>query len=59
MQNPFRYFNNSPEMIRVRVMSYMRYPLSLRQLEGNLSQTACIPWAILACCEVYRARLVE
>ena len=36
MQNPFRYFNNSPEVIRSAVMLYVRYPLSLRQLEDLL-----------------------
>ncbi len=33
MQNPFRYFNSSPEIIRLAVMMYVRYPLSLRQVE--------------------------
>ena len=32
MENPFRYFNNSPEVIRLAVMMYIRYPLSLRQV---------------------------
>ncbi len=36
MGNPFRYFNNSPEMIRLAVMMYIRYPLSLRQVEDIL-----------------------
>ena len=36
MQNPFRYFNSSPEVIRLRVMMYIRYPLSLRQVEDVL-----------------------
>ena len=36
MQNPFRYFNSSPEVIRLAVMMYIRYPLSLRQVEGIL-----------------------
>jgi putative transposase len=31
MENPFRYFNGSPEVIRLAVMMYIRYPLSLRQ----------------------------
>ena len=35
MQNPFRYFNSSPEVIRLAVMMYIRYPLSLRQVEGH------------------------
>lgn len=36
MQNPFRYFNSSPEVIRLAVMLYARYPLSLRQVEDML-----------------------
>ena len=31
MRNPFRYFNSSPEVIRLTVMMYIRYPLSLRR----------------------------
>ena len=29
--NPFRYFNSSPEVIRLVVMMYVRFPLSLRK----------------------------
>jgi putative transposase len=36
MNNPFRYFNSSPEVIRLTVMMYVRYPLSLRQVEDLL-----------------------
>ncbi len=36
MTNPFRYFNSSPEVIRLAVMMYIRYPLSLRQVEDLL-----------------------
>ncbi|MHA1164922.1 MAG: IS6 family transposase [Alphaproteobacteria bacterium] len=36
MQNPFRYFNSSPEVISLVVMMYIRYPLSLRQVEDLL-----------------------
>ena len=36
MHNPFRYFNSSPEVIRLAVMLYVRYPLSLRQVEDIL-----------------------
>jgi putative transposase len=36
MRNPFRYFNSSPEIIRLTVMMYVRYPLSLRQVEDLL-----------------------
>lgn len=36
MKNLFRYFNSSPEVIRLTVMLYIRYPLSLRQVEDIL-----------------------
>ncbi len=36
MHNPFRYFNSSPEVIRLAVMMYLRDPLSLRQVEDLL-----------------------
>ncbi len=36
MNNPFRYFNRSPEVIRLAVMMYICYPLSLRQVEDLL-----------------------
>ena len=36
MKNPFRYFNSSPELIRLTVMMYVRYPFSLRQVEDLL-----------------------
>jgi putative transposase len=32
-QDPFRWFDSSPEMIRLVVMMYVRYPLSLRNVE--------------------------
>ncbi len=38
MRNPFRYFNSSPEVIRRAVMMYVRFPLSLRQVEDLLSE---------------------
>ena len=36
MHNPFRYFNSSLEVIRSAVTLYVRYPLSLRQVEDLL-----------------------
>ena len=36
MRDPFRYFNSSPEVIRLAVMMYVRYPLSLKQVEDLL-----------------------
>ncbi len=38
MRNPFCYFNSSPEVIRLTVMMYVRYPLSLRQVEDLLHE---------------------
>lgn len=38
MRNPFRYFNSSPEVIRLAVMLYVRYPLSLRNVEDLLAE---------------------
>ncbi|MDG1103234.1 MAG: IS6 family transposase, partial [Ascidiaceihabitans sp.] len=29
-QSPFRYFKTSPDIIRLAVMLYVRFPLSLR-----------------------------
>lgn len=29
---PFRYFKTSPEVIRLGVMMYVKYPLSLRNV---------------------------
>ena len=34
--NPFRYFKTSPEVIRLAVLMYVRFPLSLRNVEGLL-----------------------
>lgn len=33
MQGPCRCFNSSPEAIRLTAMTYIRYPLALRQVE--------------------------
>ena len=38
MRNPFRYFKTSPEVIRLAVMMYVRFPLSLRQVEDLLHE---------------------
>jgi putative transposase len=37
-QNPFRYFKTSPEVIRLAVMMYIRFPLSLRNVEDLLHE---------------------
>ena len=34
--NPFRWFDSSPEVIRLVVMMYVRYPLSLHNVEDLL-----------------------
>ena len=36
MKNPFKYFKTSPEIIRLAVMMYVKFPLSLRQVEDQL-----------------------
>ncbi len=36
--NPFRYFKTSPEVIRLAVMMYVRFPLSLRNVEDHLHE---------------------
>ena len=36
--NPFRYFRTSPEIIRLAVMMYVRFPLSLRNVEDLLHE---------------------
>ena len=38
MKNAFRYFKTSPDVIRLAVMMYVRYPLSLRQVEDLLHE---------------------
>jgi putative transposase len=34
--SPFRCFNSSPEVIRLGMMMYVRFPLSLRNVEDLL-----------------------
>ena len=38
MSDPFRYFNSAPEVIRLVVMMYVKYPLSLRNVEDLLAE---------------------
>ena len=38
--NPFRYFDSSPEVIRLVVMMYVKYPLSLRNVADLLAESA-------------------
>lgn len=37
-RSPFRYFKTSPEVIRLAVMMYIRFPLSLRNMEDLLHE---------------------
>ena len=39
--SPFRYFHSSPELIRQVVMLYVRFPLSLRNVEDLLFERGC------------------
>ncbi len=36
--SPFKYFKTSPEIIRLAVMLYIRFPLSLRNVEDLLHE---------------------
>ncbi len=36
--DPFKYFHSSPEIIRLAVMPYVRYPLSLRNVKDLLHE---------------------
>ena len=37
-RSPFRYFRTSPEIIRLAVMLYIRFPFSLRSVEDLLHE---------------------
>ena len=47
--DPFRYFDSSPVVIRLEVMMYVKYPLSLRDVEDLLFE-----WGIDICHETVR-----
>jgi len=36
--NPFRHVDRSPEVIRLAVIMYVKYPLSLRNVEDLLAE---------------------
>ena len=38
MGSPLRYFNSLPDVIRLVVMMYVKYPLSLRNVEDLLAE---------------------
>jgi hypothetical protein len=48
MKYPFRYFNSSSEIIRLTVMMYIRYPLSLRQVDDLLFARSMLTQSNLA-----------
>ncbi|MDA0319722.1 MAG: IS6 family transposase, partial [Proteobacteria bacterium] len=37
-RSPFKYFKTSPEIIQLAVMLYVRFPLSLRNVEDLLHE---------------------
>jgi putative transposase len=37
-RDPFKYFKTSPQIIRLALMMYVRYPLSLRNVEDLLHE---------------------
>ena len=39
MTNQFRWFDSSPEVIRLAVLMYVKYPLSLRNVKGRLAES--------------------
>ena len=40
--SPFRYFKTSPEIIRLAVMLYVRFPPSLRNVEDLLQNEGTV-----------------
>lgn len=48
--NPFRYFKTSPEVIRLAVVMYVRFPLSLRNVEDLLFERCIEPYLRRAVC---------
>jgi putative transposase len=44
--SPFRRFNSSPEVIRLVVLMYVRFPLSLRNVEDLLFERGIDIWAL-------------
>jgi putative transposase len=41
-RSPFKYFQTSPEIIRLAVMLYVRFPLSLRHVEDLLDERGIV-----------------
>jgi hypothetical protein len=44
MRNPFRYFNSSPEVIRLTVMMYIRYPHECSRWLNNRAENSHQPF---------------
>jgi transposase-like protein len=44
MRNPFRYFNSSPEVIRLVVMMYIRYPQECGRWLNNRAENLHQPF---------------
>jgi putative transposase len=44
--NPFKFFKTSPNIIRLAVMYYVRYPLSFRQVEDVLYERGIDIWVL-------------
>jgi putative transposase len=42
-RDPFKYFKTSQEIIRLAVMLYVRFPLSLRHVEDLLHERGSVP----------------
>ena len=55
MSNPFRYFNSSPEIIRLAVLMYVKYPLSLRNVWSEAVQENALILAPLESRDARRA----
>jgi transposase-like protein len=47
--NPFRYFNSSLDVIRLVVMMYIKYPLSLRNVEDLLAERGICRFQLKIC----------
>jgi len=48
-RDPFKYFHSSPEIIRLAVMVYVRFPLSLRNVEDLLHEGVVMCGRLLLC----------
>ncbi|GGO62937.1 hypothetical protein SAMN05444398_13013 [Roseovarius pacificus] len=42
-RSPLKYFKTNPKIIRLAVMLYVRFPLSLRNVEDLLHEHGVIP----------------